>query len=375
MVSAATLHCRMQLACRIGYHELVGIKPRIPKKNVCILFEYLSLASTLLGAVEDRKGGHGLSTLLEELEVEARRIGNATARDVRRVQHIAQGVMTHKFLVEFFEDTDLIVRFYPKNRSHVVNYEPDLLRRCSTAGLRVPEVLFDSREGPRSKLEYVVYRKIEGHTLSDRLEQLPESPRHDLSAEIRYELVKLSKITMSGFGELKDGRHACHESWQAFVDESVAEGFEALRRYTILEKSEVDDLEHVVPSVELVWDGSTGECTWSDISPSNILVDDMGRLTGLIDFEGTLVGDPLLLVGYCYAAFAEKPFFDLINEGRSEPLSDVDWIQVQFYAILRVLRLAKYAHKPLPVGYPRSSMNRLFPGVNRSIESLKQAYT
>src|SRR5437868_2572025 len=83
-------------------------------------------------------------------------IGRATA-----AERIQRGVMTFKYTVVSGGGARFIVRFYPPGREDVVEYEPDVVRRCRSGGLRVPEVIADSRSGPPAPLAYMAYRMID----------------------------------------------------------------------------------------------------------------------------------------------------------------------------------------------------------------------
>ena len=78
-----------------------------------------------------------------------------------RIKSINIGVMTYKYEVRIREKK-YIIRFYPKDREHIVAFEPDIIRKCRTMNIKVPIVYSDSRNGPKSYLNYMIYEFVEG---------------------------------------------------------------------------------------------------------------------------------------------------------------------------------------------------------------------
>ena len=143
---------------------------------------------------------------------------------VIQVKQINRGVMTFKFAVLLPTGEEWLVRFYPPSRSFVVDYEPDILHRCAEVGLPVPEVIGDSRTGPRTPLQYMVYKMIKGVPLSEKFPELTTASRSEIAEKLVICLCTLQEIPMIGFGDLADGTRAQFESWQAFIRRSFAEG-------------------------------------------------------------------------------------------------------------------------------------------------------
>ncbi|HOV66529.1 MAG TPA: phosphotransferase, partial [Bacillota bacterium] len=102
---------------------------------------------------------------------------------------------------------------------------------------------------------------------------------------------------------------------------------------------------------------------WGDVSPTNILVDRSGQLMGLLDFEGALAGDVVLNLGYCFASRYTSEFYRTIRSAWGAPTSDELCTRIELYAVLRGMRITKYAHnRNLPTGQPRMPIEELLPG-------------
>jgi aminoglycoside phosphotransferase (APT) family kinase protein len=298
-------------------------------------------------------------------------VSHETGTRVRSAELIQRGLMAFKVLVQTDGQARYIVRFYPPGRESVVDCEPDLWSRFRREGVPVPVVLADSRTGPRAQLAYVAYHMIEGEMLSDALIRRDAAGREMLAGSLVESLRRLGSLEFEGSGELVTSRRATHQSWQAFVRNSIEAGKLALRRYSLVNGEIADLLDVVLDSVPVPDWSATPRFVWGDIAFDNILVDPQGRIAGFIDFESCMSGDPLATLGYCLAMHGDHSFCATLldtwpgidHEGRD---------RICFYAILRALRLAPYAHKPLPTGRPRDALTAIYPGLLPALSALQR---
>jgi aminoglycoside phosphotransferase (APT) family kinase protein len=306
-----------------------------------------------------------------ELERDASRVViEMTGSKSCEVKRIRRGLMTHKFAVELPSGETYVVRFYPETRSHVVGYEPDLVRRCAEAGARVPRVIGDSRTGPQASLGYAVYQMIEGETLSERLSTLSPSELRRLGEDIIENLIAIQRVELKGWGELTSAWEASSASWGEFIRSSFSEGLDAVRRDALLSSTLLNATVKIAESLDefLAVDSTSLIC--GDLGLGNIVLDQGNRLAGLIDFEGALVGDPLVTLGYSFAGGGASSFFHSLSTCWQRKFGEIDWRGISFFSVLRALRLAKYASDPLPTGHPRDSLVSIFPGFEVAIAHL-----
>lgn len=286
-------------------------------------------------------------------------------RDARRIEH---GVMTFKYQLDTDHGERYMARFYPPGREAVVECEPGLLARCRAAGLPVPEVIGDSRSGPRAPLNYVVYRAIDGEMLSHYLMRGDQGRSATLAQELADLLAALAQVSFDGFGELSGPATARHGSWTEFVAASWQEGLAALERGRLVDVGVIASIRSIAGRAGLARPVERGQLAWGDISFDNILVDRDGAIAGLIDFESCLSGDPLATLGYAYAAHGHQPFCEAVIHASG--LSPRDHKSVLFYTVLRGLRLAPYLHKPLPTGHARDHLFQIFPAMLPALAQL-----
>lgn len=300
-------------------------------------------------------------------------VANLMGAAVRTSVRIQRGMMTFKCRVQTERGDDIMVRFYPAGRSSVVHQEPDLLVRCREAGLPVPKIVGDSRTGPPAPLSYLAYFRIGGETLADRLPLLDDTQSQYLAADLARHLRCLQEVKLEGAGELASGTSAFDTAWSAFVEHSMNVGLKAIRQHDLLTPSLLSALERAVRAGPPAPASATGRLVWGDINFENILVTEQGAVAGLIDFEGCLSGDPVATLGYCQAVHGPEPFFHMLLRAWPDVESIQDHARVAWYALLRALRLARYAHLALPTGRPRDPLIQIMPGVISAINTLEKA--
>jgi aminoglycoside phosphotransferase (APT) family kinase protein len=284
------------------------------------------------------------------------------------VDKLSLGVMTHKYATRLPNGERYIVRFYPTSRAHVVEYEPDLLRRCCQAGVGTPEVVIDSRTGPSAEMQYVVYRMIEGTPLVDRLSTLSAAALKRLAANLVGRLEALARIPVAGYGDLLAADHARFASLDEFCAASFREGLKAVAEKRLWSQETAEMVEAIARTGTPRQEGRPA-LTWGDISLENILINSDNEIAGLVDFEGVLAADRLLNLGYAYARYFPSAFWDALVEAWPNPAPE-QWRSVYFYCVLRAVRLAPFAGEPLPTGHPRAAIEGLLPGFQPATRAL-----
>ena len=288
-----------------------------------------------------------------------------------RVDYIPVGVMTWKFVVTDAGGSEYILRIYPAGRSDIVDVEPDVLRRCRRAGLCVAEVIADSRSGPHAEFSYIVYRRIPGKRLTLVLESLALRAKNHLAGEITQQLAMLDGLEMTGYGELHDCFHGKALAWNEFIDEAFRHGSEALHRNSLLPGSLLKRIAVLENRTGDFMPDMAPRLVWADINTDNILVDDEGGLTGLIDFESCLSGDGLLTLGYCAALYGRSGLAELLVSAYPKPIGPSELVLIDWYTVVRLLRIAPYhASGRLPTGHAFAPLLSTFAGFESALRRL-----
>lgn len=304
----------------------------------------------------------------DQLAFDAERIvSGLTGEGITQVQKIETGVMAFKYIVLSGSGHLYITRFYPPKRSFVVNYEPDIVKRCHEFGMRVPEVIGDSKTGPRAALEYMVYKMLPGLSMQTRLLSLSGEALQCISRDLMREMDVLGQIPIEGFGYLIDAEHGRFGSWISFMHNVFAEGIKTAKSSPLLPNELLEAIEVIGTHLErFSYSGPPSLC-WGDISPENIILDKKDKFVGLIDFEGVLAVDRQLNHGYLRARYADSKFWLAFNL-QWHANSSLESARSALYVIVRALRILPHVHEPLPTGTKRLPIEKFLPGLPNAIK-------
>lgn len=306
----------------------------------------------------------------ETVASSAKALGQALFADkVRAVEIVPRGVMNHKFRVALEGGEYFILRLYPPLRERVVEYEPDLLRRCNSAGLPVPDVLVDSRVGPEVGWAYTVYRWLPGVPLDERLPALGTDALTVIAHELLGFLHRLARLPVVGHGDLVSATAARFTTRRDFFQTVISEAEPGVTGSN-WEPGAFTRLTRWLNEAALAVPEGQPVLAWGDLSPENILLDPHDRIAGIIDFEGTMAGNFCLTLGYAYARLMDTRFFDALRRiwpGAGEPNIDR---ATEVYAVLRALRLARFANTPMPTGCARRPLGQVLPGFQHLLRKM-----
>lgn len=298
-------------------------------------------------------------------------VGALTNKSLRCIRKLNLGVMTFKYVVVFEDRKRWVLRFYPKNRDLVIDFEPDLLRRCVTEQkLAVPRVVGDSRSGPSAPLPYVIYEMISGEPLSRHIEKIDDIALKQISKELVSFIRKLGEMPTEGWGDLVDAWHGNSPTWDSFLVKTYDDGMLAIRKNRLYDDL-VAKLDGVLAFIEKHSCPLERKLAWGDLSPDNVIIDRTGKFQGVIDLEGTIISDPLLSLGYLQARGARSRFCQAIESSWPDEFAFKKRIQANIFAVVRLLRILKFINEPLPTGAPRSSLGLFFPGSLRALDTLR----
>jgi aminoglycoside phosphotransferase (APT) family kinase protein len=298
----------------------------------------------------------------------ARIIPNGRARMTR----LDGGIMNIMFLAQERKYGKFVVRVYPRRRSKNENFEPDILRRLRSAGCAVPEV-FDSFEAtttrPRACL---VYKYIEGTPLVLRLGVMSSRELKYLAKEIVEQLLRIKDVRVHRFGNLIDGNTAAEIRASEFIEGSIKSCVESCAKTGALDNLTLSRLAALAGAGVPIWAKFDGALGWGDLSAANVIVDDSNRLAGLVDFEGTFALHSALSVGYLYALGPQDPLYVAVVEQFRRAGTELDNETVSFCAVLRAVRMARYAGQDLPTGIQQREIFEVLPGAATALDELAE---
>jgi len=209
--------------------------------------------------------------------------------DARQIVRAMSGVSNHCFIV----DDTRVIRFntvdttVPKFENERVAYE-----LLAGHGLPVPAVIVLDTSRRDAPYEYIILTRLPGTNLAESGRTLPPARIRDLAGETGRALARLHLLTFPAFGKLREQAAPRFRTWSAYFDDYARRQIDAAAHYGLVDDEHRSRLEGALHRAGgLLARIGQGVLVHSDYHYENILHDD-GRVSGILDFEWALSGDP-----------------------------------------------------------------------------------
>lgn len=208
---------------------------------------------------------------------------------VRSVTAPPRGCSNACFLV----NEDRIARFQVKDLSHrkfrTEQLAYDLLRGGE---IPIPELLVLDESCTRFPYAFVIMTRLPGETVYDSWSGLDARTREQLAFAAGRYLALLHEHSLPGFGSLSRLAEGGFPTWTAYLSDYVARHSRRAREEELLDASATARIERLLARFQPLLAAVTeGRLLHGDYHFENILQQD-GRITGIIDFEWAMAGDP-----------------------------------------------------------------------------------
>ncbi len=226
-------------------------------------------------------------------------------REVQSVTELTEGFFNVAYEVTFADGEAMILKIAPPPASEIMTHEINIMfsevesMRMAAHYPEIPvaDVVYYDNSHTLCNSDYFFMKKLEGKSLSSCSEELSDSQNEDIQKKIGEITACLNRIKGERFGYYgqpeKQG-----EDWYTVFRSILADTFadakrkgidlkiEKERLFALLEQQKCAFTEVIKPSF-VHWD------LWA----GNVFVK-REQVTGIIDFERCLWGDPLMEVGF-----------------------------------------------------------------------------
>lgn len=205
------------------------------------------------------------------------------------ITHITKPTSGNRNLCFFVNDT-FVARFNTRDEgSPKFRGEQYAYTHLTRQQLPVPDVLVLDETHRLTPYDVFIVTRLPGQALVTSWRHLPEAQLHKLIYTAGQHLARVHSCTFPTFGRLRDPRYA---SWAAFVRELVETYLVPARQLNLLSPEMDGRLECSLDrAMKDLADINCGSLVHRDFHYGNVLHND-GRISGLIDFEWALSGDP-----------------------------------------------------------------------------------
>jgi aminoglycoside phosphotransferase (APT) family kinase protein len=264
-----------------------------------------------------------ISLMAEQLrEIAAECFGKQ--RRLAEFEELKEGFFNTAYRLELDDGTQAVLKVSPPRGLKVLHYEAGLMEAEVEAmrlvrertEMPVPEVLCYDPSRRLAPGAFYIMPYLPGAPLHKVRSSLPEAVQYKIDHELGRLLRQVNAIRGAAFGYFSDLQPRFDRWSQAFahmlegvlldgeaMDIALPVPYEALRKLLLRSQLVLDEV--TAPSLVHwdLWDG-------------NIFVDpDSGQITGIIDFERALWGDPLMETNFGYNS-AESAFM----QGYGKPM-------------------------------------------------------
>jgi aminoglycoside phosphotransferase (APT) family kinase protein len=290
--------------------------------------------------------------------------------DARRIVRLGAGSRNSAYVV----DDALVTRFntldrdLPKFRSERI-----ALELLAPTGVPVPRVVALDESRRIVPYDYLIATRLPGINLLESVPTLKPDQMRRLAFDAGLCLARIHAVNLDGFGKLRDLADAPFATWADSFANYAARQIEAGVRSGVLAAEPRARLRGVLDRAKSMLDRVTrAALVHSDFHYENLL-QDAGRLSGVLDFEWALAGDP----SYDFIAAAWREAMIPSSESafaagyRSiRPLGADHEVRRDVYALFFWLEIAARRTEQADPEDARRAMNHLPPLLRRVEASL-----
>ncbi|WP_018752035.1 phosphotransferase family protein [Paenibacillus sanguinis] len=235
-------------------------------------------------------------------------------RKLDHLQELTEGYFNIAYEVSFDDGTASILKIAPHPEVTVMTYEQNIMESevrsmrlvTQKTHVPVPRVEFYDPSCEWCSAPYFFMEKLKGESLSSRKSGLTPHEVNDIYASVGSLTKEINQITNAFFGYPGLQRLQGENWYEVFCEMLKAVLMDAEKESIDLTLSSRELLESLDRDKGLFSDVATPRLVHWDIWDGNIFIED-GKITGLIDWERCLWGDPLMEVGF--RSYAQSPDF------------------------------------------------------------------
>lgn len=208
---------------------------------------------------------------------------------VRSIEPAARGVRNECYIV----NGNLVARFntldpqFAKFRNERAVYE-----QLADSGLPVPKMLLLDESRSVVPYDLIVLTRLPGMNVAESWQELSPRQLNNVVGDAGRALAALHRVTFDGFGKLAALADRPFDSWGDYLRDYVQRYLVRAQGHNLIDASDAARLEKVLDRGRNLFESVTrGALVHSDFHYENVL-QDHGKLTGILDFEWALSGDP-----------------------------------------------------------------------------------
>jgi aminoglycoside phosphotransferase (APT) family kinase protein len=212
----------------------------------------------------------------------------------------------HEVILKIAPPSNLETLRYEKN---IMKTEVEVLKLLKEKTLvPVPKVYFHDTSGLEIKNEYFIMEKLVGNPYSKIKNSITEEERKTIETELGLYNRAINDIKGVNFGLFSQTDKISNKWFDAFmmlINDVLRDG----KDYNVQLPLEYDEIEKLVLSYSYLFDSikEPSLIHW-DLHDGNVIVGDDGHITGIIDCDRAMWGDPLIEI--YFGKFFNSEYFN-----------------------------------------------------------------
>lgn len=238
-------------------------------------------------------------------------------------KELTEGCFNAAYDIKLDDGRSVILKVSPLKSIKVLSYEKDIMKAEVEAmilvkkntDVPVPEVLFSDFTHNLCDADYFFMEKVEGESYSSIKEKMADDEKFKIEFQIGQINKKINSITNDKFGYFAQKDNQRSEWKETFLDMIRGLLSDAENIGTELPMSRAEIEKMIEKNSNVLLDVTVQKLVHWDLWDGNVFVKN-GAITGIIDFERCMWGDPLM--EYFFGEMADSKGF---KEGYGEELS------------------------------------------------------
>lgn len=234
-----------------------------------------------------------------------------------KITEADEGWYSAVYLISLSNGRNVLLKVAPSSSVNTMRYEKNIMYTevevtkllKAQGNIPVPEVYFYDNTGKVIENEYYFRQLFNGMAYNKVKDALPKETVESIEKELGMYNKKINSVKGKSFG-LFSQKDNMSEKWSdAFL--SMVKGLlQDACEYDIKLPMEYEKIQDIFESQRTVLDlvKEPSLIHW-DLHAGNVFIDDNNKIEGIIDFERSLWGDPLM--EFYFSDFADRKYFSL----------------------------------------------------------------
>lgn len=235
---------------------------------------------------------------------------DALGKHVKTIHRFTTGLAHYVYDVETDEGEKIVIRLARPDLKYFFEgalswYEP--LQRINVP---LPSLYFSAVNDGKFGFPVMIMERLLGKDLDEVYTQLSTVQKHRIADQIIAIQQAVATLPMGhGYGYARSADDpSLYPHWINVLEASIERSTRRFENSGVMGQAEVDTVKQAIYSHQDYFDSIRPICFLDDTTTKNVLVDDKGQLSGIVDVDAVAFGDPLLTLSLTRMALLSRGY-------------------------------------------------------------------